>query len=126
MYQCTVVNYFPVLVTGNTAIITLHRQLAYGTRYAVTIDPVRSSLMQTDFRAVRPGRGASTRSMLRPPSDGKIAVRPTQRRFLHRAGASIWCPSNNTSRDDRGEAGHYNEIDYRRRRQAFITVRGRP
>src|SRR5260370_23153911 len=32
-------NYFPVLVTGSTAIITLHRQLAYDTSYTVTIDP---------------------------------------------------------------------------------------
>ena len=32
-------NYFPVIVTGNTAAIYLHRQLDYGQAYYVTIDP---------------------------------------------------------------------------------------
>jgi pectin methylesterase-like acyl-CoA thioesterase len=119
-------NYFPVLVTGNTAIITLHRQLAYGTRYTVTIDP--SVLTDADgFPGVAAGTWRFTTKHF-PPSLrwGRISVEASGRGdFCTVQGAIDLVPDNNVKPVTIDVwPGIYNEIDYVPPGKPFITVRG--
>jgi pectin methylesterase-like acyl-CoA thioesterase len=119
-------NYFPVLVTGNAAIITLHRQLAYGTGYTVTIDP--SVLTDADgFPGVAAGAWHFT-TKFAPPSLrwGKISVAADGRGdFCTVQGAIDLVPANNTTPVTiEVRPGTYNEINYVPAGKPFITVRG--
>jgi pectin methylesterase-like acyl-CoA thioesterase len=119
-------NYFPVLVTGNTAIITLHRQLDYGASYTVTVDP--SVLTDADgFPGVAAGAWRFTTKHA-PPSLrwGRIVVAVDGRGdFCTVQGAIDLVPSGN-ARPVTIEVrpGAYNEIDYVPADKPFITVRG--
>jgi pectin methylesterase-like acyl-CoA thioesterase len=119
-------NYFPVLVSGNTAIITLHRQLAYDTRYTVTIDP--SVLTGADgFSGVAAGTWRFT-TRHAPPSlrRGRIVVAADGRGdFCTVQGAIDRVPDNNASPVTiEVWPGTYNEIVYVPADKPFITVRG--
>jgi pectin methylesterase-like acyl-CoA thioesterase len=115
-----------VLVTGSTAIITLHRQLAYDTSYTVTIDP--SVLTDADgFPGVAAGAWRFTTKHA-PPSlrSGKISVAADGRGdFCTVQGAIDLLPSNNTRPVTiEVRPGTYNEIDYVPAAKPFITVHG--
>jgi pectin methylesterase-like acyl-CoA thioesterase len=119
-------NYFPVLVTGNTALITLHQQLAYGESYTVTIDP--SVLTDADgFAGVAAGEWRFT-TRRAPPSLrwGEIVVAADGGGdFCTVQGAIDLVPSNNTRLVTiTVRPGTYNEIDYVPADKPFITVRG--
>jgi pectin methylesterase-like acyl-CoA thioesterase len=116
--------YSPVIVADDTATIYLHRQLDYGQRYYVTVDPgvFVGSPGITDSRTWRfatkrfpPHRGTSR---LRVSASGRGDFCTVQ-------GAIDFVPEGN-SRPVVIDvaAGVYTEIDYVRADRAHITVRG--
>ena len=121
--------YYPVLITGRRALITLHAQLAYNERFSVTIEPgviadaagapwigfADQGVWTFRTRAAGPKAGAS--SMIVGGDDNGD--------FCTVQGAIDFVPTNN---DDpviiRVRPGVYNEINYVNSAKPFITVRG--
>ncbi|MGJ4940827.1 pectinesterase family protein [Bradyrhizobium sp. HKCCYLS1011] len=118
-------NYFPVLVSGNDAIITLHRQLAYDTKYTVTVDPSVLSAAE-GFGGVSPGAWRFTTRHARRQQRDRITVAADGRGDVCTVqGAIDLVPANNARPVTIAvKPGTYNEIDYVSADKPFITVRG--
>lgn len=121
-------NYYPVIVTGNTATIYPHQVLDYGQTYYVTMDPG----VITDDNG-NPFRGFSDRHTWRfqtratgPADPTHLTVSPDNRGdFCTVQGAIDFVPVNNTRRVVINvQPGVYNEIVYVRSSKPFITVDG--
>jgi hypothetical protein len=122
-------NYYPVIITGNTATIYPHQTLDYGQSYYLTMD----SGVITDDNG-KPFPGFSDRHTWRfqtratGPADGTthLTVSPDSRGdFCTVQGAIDFVPVNNTHRVVISvQPGVYNEIIYVRSSKALITVDG--
>ncbi len=122
-------NYYPVIVTGNTAAIYLHQALDYGQTYYVTIDPgvfrdaegnplpgiVDPDTWRFTTKAAGPAPGTTALTVAADDTGDFCTVQ----------GAIDFVPQNNTRPvviTVRG--GTYNEINYVRSNKPLITVRG--
>ncbi len=122
-------NYYPVIISGNTATIYPHQVLDYGQTYYVTMDPGVITADNGD-----PFPGFSDRHTWRfqtratGPADGTthLTVSPDDRGdFCTVQGAIDFVPVNNTQRVVISvRPGVYNEIVYVRSSKPFITVDG--
>jgi hypothetical protein len=122
-------NYYPVIITGNTAAIYLHQSLDYGQTYYVTMDPgVFTDADGNDFPGISDPNTwrFSTKDSGPPPGTTALTVAADgSGDFCTVQGASDFVPQNNTQRvviDVR--SGTYTEIVYVRSNKAFITVDG--
>lgn len=116
--------YQPVIVSGNTAQITLHHQLAYGTAYYVTVDPQ----VFPGFAGIQDARTWRFRTRPAAPRTGTrhltVAADGTGD-FCTVQGAIDFVPEGNTHPvliDVR--PGTYTEMDWVRADRPHITVRG--
>ena len=119
-------NYFPVIVTGDTATIYLHQELAYGRTYYVTADA--SVFTGVGFTGISdPGAWRFTTTERRPDQDARvITVDPHGRGdFCTVQGAINAVPANNTiPRLIRVASGTYTELDWVAPDKPGITVQG--
>jgi len=113
--------YYPVIVTGDTASIYLHHELAYGQTYSVTIDP-----------SVFPGSGGASwrfSTKRHPPRAGSrvltVASSGGASDFCTVQGAINSVPAGNTRPVLISVApGTYTELDWVAPDKPHITVRG--
>ncbi|MBI1763696.1 MAG: immunoglobulin domain-containing protein, partial [Acidobacteria bacterium] len=125
----TTFNYYPVLLDGNTATITLHRALDYQQRYYVTLEPgVLTDASGAPFAGLDETKALRfTTKTLGPPLGATslwVAVDGTGD-FCTVQGALDFVPVNNTQPVNITVArGTYNEIVYVPSNKPFITVRG--
>ncbi|HZR51700.1 MAG TPA: pectinesterase family protein [Streptosporangiaceae bacterium] len=114
-------NYFPVIITGDTATVYLHHELAYGHAYYVTVDP-------TVFTGVTdpPAWRFSTTSR-RPRPHARIITVDSRGHgdFCTVQGAINAVPAGNTMpRLIRVANGVYTELDWVAPDKPLITVQG--
>jgi pectin methylesterase-like acyl-CoA thioesterase len=122
-------NYYPVIITGNTATIYLHQTLDYGQTYYVTMD--RGVILDASGN---PFPGFSDRDTWRFQTKATGPADRTTRLtvagdnsgdFCTVQGAIDFVPVNNTQRVVINvRPGVYNEIVYVRSSKPFITVDG--
>jgi pectate lyase/pectin methylesterase-like acyl-CoA thioesterase len=122
-------NYFPIIITGNTAAIYLHQALEYDQSYYVTIEPG----VLTDMAGV-PFAGISAPNVWRfstkalGPASGSAALTVAadgRGDFCTVQGAVDFAPVGNTQRVTiTVQRGIYQEIVYISSNKPFITVRG--
>jgi pectin methylesterase-like acyl-CoA thioesterase len=122
-------NYYPVIVTGRTAAIYLHRSLDYGRTYYVLVDDgVFEDADGLPFHGIRSARTwrFTTRASGPPAGATRLVVDGDgDGDFCTVQGAIDFVPTNNTQGvviDVR--RGTYTEIVYVSSRKPFITVRG--
>jgi pectin methylesterase-like acyl-CoA thioesterase len=121
--------YYPIIITGNTASVYLHQQLAYNQTYYVTIEPgVLTDLQDAPFvgfsdtntwrfttKAAAPAAGTN---LLTVAADGSG-------NFCTVQGAIDFVPANNAQRVIINvKNGTYTEIVYINSNKPFITVKG--
>jgi pectin methylesterase-like acyl-CoA thioesterase len=118
--------YYPVIITGDTATIYLHHELAYGRTYYVTADP--ATFAAAGFTGVsdpRTWRFTTTRH--RPGPDARVITVDSRGRgdFCTVQGAINAVPAGNTvPRLITVADGTYTELDWVAPDQPHITVRG--
>ncbi|HEX6524753.1 MAG TPA: pectinesterase family protein [Streptosporangiaceae bacterium] len=119
-------NYFPVIITGDTATIYLHRELAYGRTYYVTADPtVFSGTGVTGITDPHAWRFTTTHR--RPRPDTRIISVDSHGRgdFCTVQGAINAVPANNAvPRLIKVADGAYTELDWVAPGKPHITVQG--
>ncbi|MBV9085058.1 MAG: Ig-like domain-containing protein [Acidobacteriaceae bacterium] len=122
-------NYYPVIITGNTAAIYLHQPLNYGQTYYVLIDAgVFQDSHGDSFRGFNGPYHWRFRTKLSGPPPGAtrlVVDADGHADFCTVQGAIDFVPQNNTQRvviDVR--RGTYTEIVYLRSNKPFITVEG--
>lgn len=120
-------NYFPVIITGNTAAIYLHRQLDYGKAYYVTIDP--GVLLDGEgFTGISDPQTWSFSTKLSAPPQGTTQVTVATDGagdFCTLQGAIDFVPAGNTQAVNVNvRKGTYTELVYVVPTKPFITVRG--
>ena len=119
--------YTPVIITGTTATIYLHKQLDYGSTYYVTID---NGVLTDDqgFAGIPASQAWRFSTKTAAPSIGasRIAVAADgSGDFCTVQGAIDFVPDNNSQRVDINvKAGTYTELVYVVPSKPFITVRG--
>jgi pectin methylesterase-like acyl-CoA thioesterase len=119
--------YFPVIVSGSTATIYLHKQLDYGGTYYVTIDP--GVLTDTQgFAGIQDPLAWRFTTKASPPVAGASQVTVAADGtgdFCTVQGAIDFVPANNTQHVDIDvKNGTYTELVYVAPNKPFITVRG--
>jgi len=119
-------NYFPVIISGDTATIYLHHELAYGRMYYVTADPaVFTGVSFTGISDPHAWRFATTHR--RPRPDARVLSVDSHGRgdFCTVQGAIDAVPAGNTTpRLIEVASGTYNELDWVAPDKPDITVRG--
>src|SRR5581483_6089512 len=119
-------SYYPVIISGDTATIYLHHELAYGRTYYVTADP--SAFTAAGFAGVsdpRAWRFTTTRRHPRP--DARVIAVDSRGRgdFCTVQGAIDAVPAGNTvPRLITVADGTYTELDWVAPGKPHITVRG--
>jgi pectin methylesterase-like acyl-CoA thioesterase len=122
-------NYYPILITGDTATLYLHQALDYGQTYYVTMDPgVITDAAGDDFAGISdPNTWRFSTKDAGPPvgtTELTVAADGTGD-FCTVQGAIDFVPQNNTQRVViTVRRGTYNEIDYVRSNKPFLTVAG--
>jgi pectin methylesterase-like acyl-CoA thioesterase len=122
-------NYFPIIVTGNTAAIYLHQKLAYDRTYFVTIEPgVITDTSGAPFAGItNPNQFAfSTKTSGPAPGTNALTVAADgSGDFCTVQGAVDFIPAGNSNRAVINvRNGTYTEIVYVGSNKPFITVRG--
>ena len=122
-------NYYPVIITGNTAAIYLHQSLDYDQTYHVLMDPgVFRDSGGHPFRGIEhPHRWRfTTKASGPPPGTTRLTVDANGGGdFSTVQGAIDFVPENNTQRVViRVRRAAYTEIVYVNSRKPFITVEG--
>jgi pectin methylesterase-like acyl-CoA thioesterase len=122
-------NYFPIIVTGNTAAVYLHQKLAYDRTYFVTMEPgVITDAVGAPFVGITdPNQWAfSTKTSGPPPGTNALTVSGDgSGDFCTVQGAVDFVPAGNTNRTVINvHNGTYTEIVYIGSNKPFITVRG--
>lgn len=122
-------NYYPVIITGNTAAIYLHQSLDYDQTYHVLMDPgVFRDSRGHPFRGIEhPHRWHfTTKASGPPPGTTRLMVDANGGGdFCTVQGAIDFVPENNTQRVViHVRRGTYTEIVYVNSRKPFITVEG--
>jgi pectin methylesterase-like acyl-CoA thioesterase len=122
-------NYFPIIVTGNTAAVYLHQKLAYDRTYFVTMEPgVITDAGGAPFAGItNPNQWAfSTKtSGPAPGTNALIVAGDGSGDFCTVQGAVDFVPAGNTNRTVINvRNGTYTEIVYIGSNKPFITVRG--
>lgn len=116
-------NYFPVIITGDTATVYLHHELAYGHTYYVTADPTVFGVAGiSDPHAWR-----FSTTHRRPARDARVITVASHGRgdFCTVQGAINAVPAGNTvPRLIRVADGVYTELDWVAPDRPFITVQG--
>ena len=119
-------NYYPVIITGDTATVYLHHELAYGHTYYVTADP--TVFTAAGFTGVSdPHTWRFTTTLRRPGRDARIIAVDSRGRgdFCTVQGAINAVPANNTvPRLIKVASGVYTELDWVAPGKPFITVQG--
>jgi pectin methylesterase-like acyl-CoA thioesterase len=119
-------NYFPVIITGDTAAIYLHHELAYGHAYYVTADP--TVFTGVGFTGISDPHAWRFTTTDRRPSHGArvITVDPHGHGdFCTVQGAINAVPANNTTpRLIKVASGTYTELDWVAPDKPKITVQG--
>ncbi len=119
-------NYYPVIITGDTATVYLHHELAYGHTYYVTADPtVFAAAGFTGVIDPRAWRFTTTRR--HPRRNSRIITVDARGRgdFCTVQGAINAVPANNTVRRLIKVAdGTYTELDWVSPGKPLITVQG--
>jgi pectin methylesterase-like acyl-CoA thioesterase len=119
-------NYFPVIVTGDTATVYLHHELAYGRTYYVTADPtVFTGAGFTGITDPHAWRFTTTHRHLR--QDARVIAVDARGRgdFCTVQGAIDAVPAGNTvPRLIKVADGVYTELDWVAPDKPFITVQG--
>jgi pectin methylesterase-like acyl-CoA thioesterase len=119
-------NYFPVIITGDTATIYLHHELAYGHTYYVAADP--TVFTGVGFTGISdPHAWRFTTTERRPSHSARvITVDPHGRGdFCTVQGAINAVPANNTiPRLIKVAGGTYTELDWVAPDKPMITVQG--
>jgi pectin methylesterase-like acyl-CoA thioesterase len=121
--------YYPVIITGDTAAIYLHHELAYGRTYYVTADPgvftEGGAAAGTGISDPRAWRFTTTHR--RPPRDARIITVDSRGRgdFCTVQGAIDAVPAGNAvHRLITVAGGTYSELDWVAPDKPNITVRG--
>jgi hypothetical protein len=122
-------NYYPVIVTGNTAAIYLHQSLDYGQTYYVTMDAgVFTDADGNEFPGITdPDTWRFSTKDSGPPvgTTALTVAADGTGDFCTVQGAIDFVPQNNTQRVVISvRPGTYTEIVYVRSNKAFITVDG--
>ncbi len=120
-------NYFPVIISGNTATIYLHRQLDYAQTYYVTMDP--GVITSADgFPGISDPQTwrISTKLSAPPPGTNQVTVATDGTGdFCTVQGAIDFVPVNNSQKVDIDvDKGVYTELVYVVPTKPYITVRG--
>jgi pectin methylesterase-like acyl-CoA thioesterase len=119
-------NYFPVIITGDTATIYLHHELAYGHAYYVTADPtVFAGVGFTGISDPRAWRFSTTHR--RPAHGARVITVDANGHgdFCTVQGAINAVPANNTiPRLIKVSSGTYTELDWVAPDKPGITVQG--
>ncbi len=119
-------SYYPVIITGDTATIYLHHELAYGRAYYVTADPtVFTAAGFTGVADPHAWRFITTRRHPRP--DARIITVDSRGRgeFCTVQGAINAIPANNAvPRTIKVADGTYTELDWVAPDKPLITVAG--
>lgn len=119
-------NYYPVIITGDTATIYLHHELAYGRSYYVTADP--TVFTAAGFSGVSdPHAWRFTTTRRHPGPNARIITVDSSGRadFCTVQGAIDAVPGNNAVRRLIKVAdGTYTELDWVAPDKPFITVQG--
>ena len=120
-------NYFPVIITGNTAAIYLHRQLDYAQTYYVTMDP--GVITSADgFPGISDPQTwrISTKLFAPPPGTNQVTVATDGTGdFCTVQGAIDFVPVNNSQKVDIDvDKGVYTELVYVLPTKPYIAVRG--
>jgi pectin methylesterase-like acyl-CoA thioesterase len=122
-------NYYPIIITGNTAAIYLHRALDYGQTYYLTMDPgTITDAAGEPFDGI--SDPATWRFSTKPdgPAAGttRLAVAADNSGdFCTVQGAIDFVPQNNTHRVViTVGSGTYNEIVYVRSNKPILTITG--
>jgi pectin methylesterase-like acyl-CoA thioesterase len=119
-------SYFPVIVTGDTAIVYLHHELAYGRVYYVTADP--TVFTGTGFTGISdPDTWRFTTTHRRPRPAARVLTVDTRGHgdFCTVQGAINAVPANNSvPRLIKVADGTYTELDWVAPDKPHITVRG--
>jgi pectin methylesterase-like acyl-CoA thioesterase len=119
-------NYYPVIITGDTATIYLHHQLAYGRSYYVTADP--TVFTGVDFTGVSDSRAwRFTTTHRRPRPDARVITVDSHGHgdFCTVQGAINAVPASNTRpRLIKVADGTYTELDWVAPDKPLITVAG--
>ncbi|HEX8145161.1 MAG TPA: pectinesterase family protein [Pyrinomonadaceae bacterium] len=122
-------NYYPIIVTGNTAAIYPHQKLAYGQTYYVTMEPgVITDAAGAPFVGVSDPNLWSFSTKTSGPVAGTLALTVASDGtgdFNTVQGAVDFVPASNTKRVViTVRKGTYTEIVYIGSNKPFITVRG--
>ena len=122
-------NYYPIIVTGNTAAIYLHQKLAYGQTYYVTMEPgVVTDASGAPFIGFSDPDTWRFSTKAAGPAAGTTALTvatDSTGDFSTVQGAVDFVPANNTRRVViTVRRGTYTEIVYVGSNKPFITVRG--
>jgi pectin methylesterase-like acyl-CoA thioesterase len=119
-------SYHPVIITGDTATVYLHHELAYGRTYYVTADP--TVFTAAGFTGVSdPHAWRFTTTRRHPGPDARIITVDSSGRadFCTVQGAIDAVPVNNTvPRLIKVADGTYTELDWVAPDKPFITVQG--
>jgi pectin methylesterase-like acyl-CoA thioesterase len=117
-------NYYPVIITGDTATIYLHRELDYGHTYYITVDPG----VFTGFAGITSPAQWRFTTRSRPPRPGTRLITVDSRGrgdFCTVQGAINFVPADNTvPRRIRVANGTYTELDWVAPDKPYITVAG--
>jgi len=118
--------YYPVIITGDTATIYLHHELAYGRGYYVTADPTVFTV--PGFTGVSdPSAWRFTTTHRRPWPEARIITVDSRGRgdFCTVQGAINAVPAGNTvPRRIRVADGTYTELDWVAPDKPFLTIEG--
>jgi hypothetical protein len=122
-------NYFPIIVTGNTAAIYLHRKLAYDRTYFVTIEAgVITDTSGAPFAGIADPNTWAFSTRFAGPGAGTNALTVAadgSGDFCTVQGAVDFVPAGNLNRVVINvRTGTYTEIVYVGSNKPFITVRG--
>jgi pectin methylesterase-like acyl-CoA thioesterase len=119
-------NYYPVIITGDTATIYLHHELAYGRTYYVTADPtVFTGTGFTGIAGPRAWRFTTTRRQPRPGARIITVDSHGHGDFCTVQGAINAVPAGNTvPRLIKVASGTYTELDWIAPGKPDITVQG--
>jgi pectin methylesterase-like acyl-CoA thioesterase len=119
-------NYDPVIITGDTATIYLHHELAYGRTYYVTADPtVFTAAGFTGVSDPQAWRFTTTHRRTRPDARTITVSSRGRGDFCTVQGAIDAVPADNTvPRFIKVADGTYTELDWVAPGKPFITVRG--
>jgi pectin methylesterase-like acyl-CoA thioesterase len=122
-------NYYPIIVTGQTAAIYPHQALDYAQTYYVTMDPgVFTDALGNEFPGISDPNAWRFSTKTSGPEDGATALTVAADGtgdFCTVQGAIDFVPENNTQRVViTVRSGTYNEINYVRSNKPFITING--